>query len=50
VLAESYGIKPSVYLTGIAILMHFATNLFFGLVYSKQVKNDAAFKHWQAVN
>jgi hypothetical protein len=50
VLSDSYGIKPAVYLTGFAILMHFATNLFFGLVYTKQVKSDQSFKHWQAVN
>ena len=49
-LATAYGIKPVVYLTGVAILFHFAANVFFGLVYTKQVKTDAAFKHWQSVN
>jgi len=32
------------------MIFHFATNLFFCLVYNKQVKSDMSFKHWQVVN
>ena len=48
--AIQYGIKPVTYLAGFALIFHFATNFFFCLIYTKQVKNDMSFKHWQVVN
>jgi hypothetical protein len=38
--AIQYGIKPVTYLAGLALIFHFATNFFFCLIYTKQVKND----------
>lgn len=39
-LAATFGISPVVYMLGIALLFSVATNLFFFMVFSRQVMND----------
>lgn len=45
-LASKFGIAPVVYMLLIAILLSVATNLFFFVVFLKQIMNDTTFFHW----
>jgi hypothetical protein len=45
--AHTYGIIPTFYLSVVGLIFLFASNMFFALMYSQQVVNDSAFKHWQ---
>lgn len=45
-LAKVFGITPVTALIGFTVAVHYGINLFFLLVFTKQVKNDNALKHW----
>ena len=45
-LAREFGITPITALIGFTIAIHYGINFFFLLVFTKQVKNDAALTHW----
>ena len=49
-LAASFGIAPVVYMLGIALLFMIATNLFFLIVFQRQIMNDTTFFHWASYN
>ena len=45
-LAVDFGIKPVVYLTLAAVLLHYMINFFFAIVFCNQVRMDKTFRHW----
>ena len=47
ILSKLYGIRPSYSLSLCALLFLIGLNLFFGIVYVKQLKSDSAFKYWE---
>ena len=49
-LAVRFGIAPVVYMFLVAIMFTIATNLFFFVVFQKQVMNDQTFRHWANYN
>ena len=48
--AYDFGIAPVVYMMLFAILFTVAINLFFFIVFQKQVMNDLVFRHWVTYN
>ena len=48
--AYRFGIAPVVYLMMVAIMFTIAINLFFLVVFKKQVMNDLTFRHWATYN
>lgn len=50
VLANSFGILPVTVLLAFAAAVHYGINLFFLLVFTKQVKVDTALAHWCEYN
>eukprot|EP00354_Favella_ehrenbergii_P005926 CAMPEP_0170474924 /NCGR_PEP_ID=MMETSP0123-20130129/16660_1 /TAXON_ID=182087 /ORGANISM="Favella ehrenbergii, Strain Fehren 1" /LENGTH=79 /DNA_ID=CAMNT_0010745091 /DNA_START=340 /DNA_END=575 /DNA_ORIENTATION=+ len=49
-LASKFGIAPVVYMLLFAIALSIATNLFFFVVFQKQIMNDTTFFHWANYN
>ena len=49
ILAYQMGVYSTFSLTLIAALFLYGSNLFFGIVFLKQVKHDNAFKHWTLI-
>lgn len=47
VLSNSYGIKPTFMLSTVALVFTYGFNLFFSLVYLRQLKQDPSFKYWE---
>jgi hypothetical protein len=48
--AYRFGIEPVVYLILVAIMFTIAINLFFLVIFQKQVMNDQTFRHWATYN
>jgi hypothetical protein len=48
--AKAYGLQEVLWLTALAVLIHWLCNIFMLLVYCNQLSKDSAFKHWQAYN
>lgn len=46
-LSSEYGIRPSYSLSACALMFLYGMNLFFALVYFKQIKTDIVFKYWE---
>lgn len=46
-LSSQYGIRPSYSLSACALMFLYGMNLFFSLVYFKQIKADIVFKYWE---
>ena len=46
-LSNEYGIRPSYSLSACALMFLYGMNLFFALVYFKQIKTDIVFKYWE---
>ena len=44
--AREFGIKPVVYVTLAAVLLHYMINFFFSIIFCYQVKQDKTFRHW----
>ena len=49
-LAYDFGIAPVVYMLTFAIIFAIAINLFFFIVFQKQIMNDLTFRHWVTYN
>lgn len=49
-LAASFGIAPVVFMLAIALLFMVATNVFFFIVFQRQIMNDTTFFHWVNYN
>ena len=48
--AYDFGIAPVVYMMLAAIMFTIAINLFFFIVFQKQIMNDLTFRHWAGYN
>ena len=48
--AMDFGIKPVVYMLLFACMFTVAINLFFFIVFRKQIMNDLTFRHWVSYN
>jgi hypothetical protein len=46
-LSGQYGIRPTYSLAACALMFLYGMNLFFSLVYFKQIKTDIVFKYWE---
>jgi hypothetical protein len=46
-LSSDYGIRPSFSLSFCALMFLYGLNLFFFVIYLKELKHDSAFKYWE---